>query len=204
VVAVRGDEPPVIVELKTTLNIELILQAADRLKLSPSVYIAFPKATPQWKRHWKRVRGLCQRLGVGIITLDGKALKVSVRLDPKSYQPRGNTTRTHRLLSEFEKRVGDPNKGGVNRTVIMTAYRQDVLRCVAALKHGPLKLSTIREQTEVTKVQSIMQKDHYRWFERVSRGWYQLSPNGIKAADQNSDAMQKLLEAQPLIETAEK
>jgi hypothetical protein len=31
-----------------------------------------------------------------------------------------------------------------------------------------------------------------------------LSPNGIKAADQNSDAMQKLLEAQPLIETAEK
>ena len=32
VVAVRGVEPPVIVELKTTLNLELVLQAADRLK----------------------------------------------------------------------------------------------------------------------------------------------------------------------------
>ena len=41
IVAVRGDEPPVVVELKLQLNLSLILQAVDRLGASDCVYIAF-------------------------------------------------------------------------------------------------------------------------------------------------------------------
>jgi hypothetical protein len=37
VVAVRGDDPPVIVELKRTFGIALVLQAVDRLALSDAV-----------------------------------------------------------------------------------------------------------------------------------------------------------------------
>ena len=40
-VAVRDDETPLVVELKSQLNLALILQAVDRLSISDTVYIAF-------------------------------------------------------------------------------------------------------------------------------------------------------------------
>ena len=42
VLAVRGREAPVVVELKLSLNLEVILQAVERLALTSKVYIAFP------------------------------------------------------------------------------------------------------------------------------------------------------------------
>ena len=42
VVAIRGKEAPVVVELKLTLNLDLVLQAVDRLLLTPKVYIGIP------------------------------------------------------------------------------------------------------------------------------------------------------------------
>ena len=42
VVARRGDEPPVIVELKTGLTLELLLQGVQRLSLADTVYLAVP------------------------------------------------------------------------------------------------------------------------------------------------------------------
>jgi hypothetical protein len=41
VVAVRGGEAPVVVELKERLSLSLILQAVDRLTVSDTVYVAF-------------------------------------------------------------------------------------------------------------------------------------------------------------------
>ena len=40
VVGLRGDEAPLIVELKTSLTLQLIYQALDRLTMTDSVYIA--------------------------------------------------------------------------------------------------------------------------------------------------------------------
>ena len=42
-VAVRGEEDPVVVELKRSFSLELVFQAIDRLKLSDKVYLAFAK-----------------------------------------------------------------------------------------------------------------------------------------------------------------
>ena len=42
-VARRGDEPPVIVELKLRFNLALVLQGIDRLALSERVYLAVPR-----------------------------------------------------------------------------------------------------------------------------------------------------------------
>jgi hypothetical protein len=178
-IAKRGDEPPVIVELKTRLNLELLLQAAERLTLSESVYIAFPNATPLWKRHQRRVLALCRRLGIGIITLHGALLRVNVRLDPLPY----------RLLAEFAQRTLDANIGGVTRQPIMTAYRQDALRCAIALRAGPLSLADLRKTTRVSRASGILQKDHYGWFERVSRGCYALSAKGSNALNQFKDVV---------------
>ena len=41
IVAVRGDEGPVVVELKESLNLALLLQGVDRLSVSDTVYVAF-------------------------------------------------------------------------------------------------------------------------------------------------------------------
>jgi hypothetical protein len=48
VVAVRGDEPPVIVELKTGFALSLFHQAIERQTVTDAVYIAV-RAEPRWR-----------------------------------------------------------------------------------------------------------------------------------------------------------
>ena len=65
VVAVRGSEPPVVVELKRVFGLGLVLQGVDRLALSDKVYLA----VGQWPKQLKNVRKLCRRLGLGLIVV---------------------------------------------------------------------------------------------------------------------------------------
>ena len=46
----RGDEPPVIVELKLRFTLALVLQGIDRLAVSQRVYVAVPR--PGAQRAW--------------------------------------------------------------------------------------------------------------------------------------------------------
>jgi hypothetical protein len=43
VLAVRGEELPVVVELKLSFNLNVLLQAVERLSLTPKVYIGIPR-----------------------------------------------------------------------------------------------------------------------------------------------------------------
>ncbi len=68
VVALRGDEEPVVVELKKSLNFALVLQAVDRMRVSDSVYIAFRIGkghSASWRSRRKQVTSLLRRLGLG-------------------------------------------------------------------------------------------------------------------------------------------
>ncbi|WP_258208986.1 DUF2161 family putative PD-(D/E)XK-type phosphodiesterase [Paenibacillus radicibacter] len=72
VVAVRGDEQPVIIELKKSLNIPLLVQGMGRLKLSPLVYVAFelpPKGRAPHRVSWSELRTMCGMLGLGLLTV---------------------------------------------------------------------------------------------------------------------------------------
>lgn len=82
------------------------------------------------------------------------------------------------LLKEFHKRVGDPNTGGTTGIKRMTAYRQDALRCAAALVDGPRKASEVAAAAGVARAANLMRDDHYGWFERVKRGVYALTEKG--------------------------
>lgn len=181
VVAVRGDEGPVVVELKERFSLALVLQAVDRLAVSDTVYVAFRIGRGQsasWRSHRRQVVGLLRRLGLGILTVSGRGRVVPV-LDPAPYRPRGSARRRRRLLREFAERIGDPEVGGSASRERLTAYRQDSLRCARELASaGTLKVSVLRDRSGVVRAGPILRDNHYGWFDRVKVGHYALSPKG--------------------------
>jgi hypothetical protein len=174
VVAVRGAEPPLIVELKRAFGLGLVLQGIDRLAVSDRVYLA----VGQWPKRMKNVRKLCRRLGLGLMVVAGT--RADIVLDPVPYRPRLDSRKAGRLLGEHQRRVGDPNRGGSTTKVpMMTAYRQEALRCAELLaSNGPMKLAALRAAAAAPRAATILQQDVYGWFERVERGVYTISPAG--------------------------
>lgn len=182
VLAVRGEEIPVIVELKLSLSLGVVLQAVERLSLTTKVYIGVPDDCGALRRRRKSIIKLLRMLGLGLVAVNPApgGGRVDVMLDPGEYRPRRSKHRRERLLGEFAKRVGDPNLGGVEkRKGIMTAYRQKALTIGRFLQGaGPTKASEVAERLQEPKARNILYKDVYGWFERESRGVYRLSPRG--------------------------
>lgn len=195
-VAVRGAEPPVIVELKKRFTLELVLQGVDRLAVTDAVYLAVPQPGRKASGpspYDSDVKKLCRRLGVGLLVVDmarAGGHEVEVLLDPTPYQPRKDRKRTARLLGEHARRAGDPNRGGSTRVPIVTAYRQDALRIARILHaHGPLTIKALRDHGAPADVSTILRRDVYGWFERVARATYALTEAGARGLDTFAHAL---------------
>ena len=193
VVAVRGEEAPLIVELKANFSLSLVLQGIDRQRLTDNVYLAVPPFAGRSLRRQEAL-ALCRRLGLGLLTVRGApACFVEALLDPAEYRPRKRKPALGRLLREFRQRIGDPNTGGSTRRKIMTAYRQDALRCAGYLdENGPSRAARVAKATGVAKAGQIFRKDYYGWFERVAetpRGVYCLTVKGQQAVTDLMDAI---------------
>src|SRR6056297_403296 len=203
-VACRGDEPPLIVELKTGFSLTLFHQAIERQALSDIVYVAVPRGTGlPFKRSLAANKKLCRRLGLGLMTVRFPDELVEVHIDPAPYRPRKAPRKTGRLLREFTRRVGDPTMGGNARAEIMTAYRQDALRCLAHLAaNGPTKAAHVATATGVATARRIMSDDHYGWFERVATGIYGLTPKGHVAVADYARHLTTLTAAGPALAPA--
>lgn len=178
VVAVRGDEDPVVVELKTGFSLSLLHQAIERQAISDSVYVAVPAGEGQrFRKALQRNSRLCRRLGLGLITVRIRDGQVTIWLDPGPYRPRKSKRKRAQLLGEFVRRRGDPNVGGSTRRTLVTAYRQDAMRCARFLaENGATKAARVAEATGVTRARRIMADNHYGWFRRVGTGIYDLDP----------------------------
>ncbi len=201
IVATRGAEPPLIVELKTSFSLPLVLQGIDRQRLTDDVYLAIPPFSGRGARR-REALALCRRLGLGLLTVRLQPTWfVEALLDPAEYRPRKRRPALRRLLREFQQRVGDPNTGGASRRRIVTAYRQDALRCAAYLGgNGPGKAAAVAAATGVTRAGRIFLNDYYGWFERAAatpRGVYQLTSKGAAAVAEYTGALQALGEAPP-------
>jgi len=194
VLAVRGDEDPVVVEMKLRFSLELIFQAIERLSVTDKVYVAIEHGQNSlWTRRQKQILTLCRSLGIGLLTVHIERNLVEPRLDPGPYRRRLNTKKRERLLREHARRVGDPAVGGSTRRPVITAYRQDALRCAKELGlRGPLKLRDLRAASGVERAASILQRDVYGWFDRVERGIYALAPAGQKALSTFQDTVDRL------------
>ena len=197
VVGRRGDEEPIVVELKTSFGLPLLMQGVQRQSLTDAVYLAFPSETAGgvWKKQRRDAQKLCRRLGLGVLLVhhDREPALVEPVLDPAPYQPRKNIRRTGLLLKEFEHRRGDPSPGGSTRQPIMTAYRQDALACARFIadregdETGSASPKEIRDSLTIAKAGSILQRDVYGWFIRLERGVYGLSEKGRRALKDQSD-----------------
>jgi hypothetical protein len=194
-VALRGDEPPIIVELKLRFSLPLVLQGIDRLALTDRVYLAVPR--PQGRRRAgaitadrAEIRRLCRRLGLGLMLIGQGRRMVEILEEPVPYRPRRAKSRTLRLIDEFSRRVGDANIGGAAGVPLVTAYRQDALRCARTLaEFGPMRVAALREVTGVPRAASILQRNVYGWFVRLERGTYTLTEAGGLALSRFADAL---------------
>ncbi|WP_159980543.1 DUF2161 domain-containing phosphodiesterase [Roseobacter cerasinus] len=191
VVAVRGGEPPVVVELKLGFSLSLIHQCIARQALTEDVYLAVPRQPG--KRFAKAVKDnvkLARRLGLGLITVRLSDGLVQVHCDPGPFQPRKSTTRQGALLREFARRQGDPNDGGQTRVGLVTAYRQDALKLALYLfEAGASKGADVARETGVPRATRMMADDHYGWFERVATGIYGLTPTGAAAVKASAEVL---------------
>jgi hypothetical protein len=177
-VAQRGDEAPVIIELKQSLTLALLYQAVDRLTITEHVYVAV--ARPK-RGVTSDALKLCRRLGLGLIVVTA-AGSVEVLADPVTYTPRLNARKRGLLLKEFNARSGDPNIGGSTRKPLMTAYRQDALKCAAHLRdHGAQRIKDTKAATRVDRAAAIFRDNVYGWFHKVERGVYGLTDEGRTA-----------------------
>ena len=194
-VARCGDEAPVIVELKLRFTLALVLQGVDRLAITDWVYLAVPRP-PRSARGLSpeapAVRRLCRRLGLGLIVVGRRGDSVTIIEEPVPYRPRRAAARAARLVGEFARRTGDGNIGGRNRTPIVTAYREDALRCAHALASAgaaPMRLRDLRAATGIADAAGILQRNVYGWFARFGRGSYALSAAGHQALSQFADTV---------------
>lgn len=174
VVAIRDGQPPVIVELKTSLSLALLLQGIDRQSISDFVYLAIPRRTGMaFHKQMKHAVKLCRRLGLGLISVRLRDGVVQVHCDPAPYQPRKFPARASALLGEFHARQGDGNIGGQVGRKQMTAYRQDAMRLRDYLaQHGAHSPRDLAKATDVPRAGVILRDNHYGWFYRVTRGVY--------------------------------
>jgi hypothetical protein len=201
-----GEPAVVVVELKLTFTLSLVLQAVDRLAVTDLVYLALPGggsgSAPGSRRRLAfspahpSVRRLCRRLGLGLLAVHaapasaGKAAgsreRVEVVLDPVPCRvPRKNKARAALLLREHARRHGDPTPGGgTGGKPVVTAYRQEALRCAAFLLHhgggGPLAVAEVRHGATAPNAARILYRNVYGWFEPAGRGLYRLTGEGAE------------------------
>ena len=112
VVALKGDDPPVVVicELKQAFNLELLMQAVDRAGACDEIWIAAKLSVRgKGRESDARYRNLCRRLGFGMLGVTDRG-DVEVLVPPPTAAPRRNPKQRSRLVSEHQRR-NSPHAG---------------------------------------------------------------------------------------------
>ena len=191
VMAVRGNEPAIIIELKLGFSLTLFHQATERLRMSDHVYVAVVR--PEGKFGYKRLKlnqNLCRRLGLGLLTLRVRDQFVELHCMPEQYNPRKSAKKSKQIMKLFERLDGDPNSGGATRHGLVTGYRQDALKCATFLAiSGASKGAVVAKETGVESATSLMRNNVYGWFDKVEQGVYALNLTGKKGLTDWADVI---------------
>lgn len=193
-IVAKKDDIILIVEMKSVFSTTLIYQGLKRQHISDYVYLAIEKPSSKVLNSsiFKEKKTIVRRLELGLILVDIKKKMIEVILDPKTYHFKNNKKKRKQLNKEFSLRKTSMNTGGVKAEKIMTAYRELALMILDAMRDKPQSTKYLKAYTKRDKVSSILQKNYYGWFERVSRGIYQLSDLGRLALVEYEDVIKKI------------
>lgn len=179
IVAWQGDDL-VIVEMKTSANLKLLVQAARAQTIADLVYVAIPEP----KRKGADYRGVLRvfkRLQLGLLLVKETPLGISVRpaLEPTRTNARINKRARTATINEAQARSGDHNTAGSTGVALVTAYRERAILIACFLEvigeTSPRNLTRLGTGPDT---RAILASNHYGWFERVSRGVYGLTKEG--------------------------
>lgn len=186
IMAVKHEEV-LVVEMKKSLNLDVILQASIRQRLTDMVYIAVPKNSKvMFTKRWKNICYLLRRLELGLLLVAFKGDRAFVEeiITPqpfnRSVSKRISGRKKKAVLREFSNRHGDYNTGGCTSKKLVTAYREQAIQIAALIgKYGEMSPKKLKDLgADKDKTSRILQDNHYGWFVRVSRGLYALSDKG--------------------------
>lgn len=180
VIATRDDEL-IVIELKTSANMQLLIQATARLKITDSVYVAVPMTTGGNRKHWTGVQRVIRRLELGLLVVTFGTLGASVTklFDPLPYQNRKHGKGRREVIKEIADRSGEYNIGGSTRVKLITAYRENAILVATCLEQlGQASPRGLRQLGTGDKTPVILSKNHYGWFQRVDRGVYTITDQG--------------------------
>lgn len=183
------DDQLIVVELKKNLTVALLSQAVDRQRTADLVYIAIPKPKKfKLNAKWRDILHLLRRLELGLIFVSFKKdlNVVEVVQHPlpfdrnKSMQI--NKRKRNLLVKEIEGRNRDLNKGGSRGKKLVTAYREAAIFIACCLKeYGALSPKKLRQLgCDEKKTTSILYENHYGWFQRIEKGIYSITEEGLK------------------------
>ena len=188
----------IVVELKRRFGVDVLIQAVARQRITQDVYIGLPRSALRTRRKQRRVQRLLRRLELGLILVDLSRVPATAHtpIEPAPFRHQISSRLRARVLEEMIGRSAVHNRGGVPATKLMTAYRENALQiacCLARL--GPLTPRTLRELGCGSKSASILQRNVYGWYRRVSRGVYELTSSGLRAIEEHAGIAARYLDA---------
>lgn len=195
IAAVKGEEL-LVVEMKKSLNLAVIMQAALRQKLADLVYVAVPKPGRElFSNRWKNIYYLLKRLHLGLIfvSLKEDCAFIDIAFEPAPFDmassKQNNNKKKRELIKEFNARHGDFNTGGSTGKKLVTAYKEQAIHIACCLiKYGPMSPRKLRELgTDEKKTTAILGKDHYGWFEHKSINLYDINEKGRKEVEEHKE-----------------
>ena len=178
----------IVVELKRSLSLKLLAQAADRQRAADSVYVAVPyPAGGTRAKGWRKTIHLLKRLELGLILVSfiGCTPKIDIPFHPLPLDRRKLSGRRRAIIREIGGRSGSYNTGGSVRGSAVTAYRERCIYVACALERTETASpAELRKLGTGKDTQSILYQNHYGWFARVGKGLYELSTAGRSALEE--------------------
>ncbi len=186
------------VEMKLTLNLEVILQAVQRQRVADTVYIAVPvKRAAMRTQRWRDTLELLKRLNIGLlaVTMAEGGHDVEELIEPVESQgpaARGHAVRRRiRVLQELNGRSGDYNTGGVHKVKLVTAYREAALQLASKLADsGPMSAKQLKPDGQKSRATyNILTANHYNWFQKLGGGLFDITDAGRAALQTYSEVL---------------
>jgi hypothetical protein len=195
-VVAKDGETLIAVEMKRSLSMKLLLQGIERQEFCNGVYLALPVEGSSFPRNLKRYLKLIKKLQLGLLLVRRLQHRTRVELifHPAVREQRRNRKGRQAILRELSGRSGDFTPGG-SKGKVVTAYREEALLLACLLdRFGEMSPADLKRTGGSDRAGTILQDNHYGWFERVSRGIYRLHEAGKRALEEYPDLVTILRE----------